>query len=132
MKYKISRIPPSLPAFSLLGFSAFAHNKAGGEENVLSNWSVVSDSTERPPSFGTKVATRNRPALGAGRLPKNGGKPRRRKKMSTQHYYLSDPALAAYFATLPASVRNDIVASGIEISTLGELQQCAQHMMERE
>lgn len=45
--------------------------------------------------------------------------------MST--YYENNPELREYFESLPINVKNQILESGVEIATLGELQQCAEH-----
>ena len=45
------------------------------------------------------------------------------------NYYLTDPALREYYLTLPEFVQMSLVESGVEISTLGELKQVAEHMM---
>lgn len=47
-------------------------------------------------------------------------------------FYQNDPALRGYFNTLPIEVRDRILESGVEIATLGELMQCAEHMMRGE
>lgn len=38
-----------------------------------------------------------------------------------------DPAMEAYFASLPPAVKNYISQSGVEISTYGELMQIGEH-----
>ena len=43
------------------------------------------------------------------------------------NFYLNDPALSPYFNSLPVAVREIILDSGAEITTLGELQQIAEH-----
>ena len=45
--------------------------------------------------------------------------------------YESDPKMKEYFESLPMAVRMELVESGVEISTLGELKQAAEHLMER-
>lgn len=44
-------------------------------------------------------------------------------------YYLSNPDLSEYFQSLPVSVQEALSESDVEISTLGELMQCAEHMI---
>ena len=46
-------------------------------------------------------------------------------------YYEENPELREYFETLPKHVKLQLVESGVEISTLGELKQVAEHMMEQ-
>ena len=48
----------------------------------------------------------------------------------TPNDYERDPLLRGYFYSLPAAVQNYILSSGIEISTPGELIQCAEHWMQ--
>ena len=43
------------------------------------------------------------------------------------NFYLNDPALSPYCTSLPVAVREIILDSGAEITTLGELQQIAEH-----
>lgn len=43
------------------------------------------------------------------------------------NFYLNDPALSPYFNSLPVAVRKIILDSGVQVSTLGELQQIAEH-----
>ena len=43
------------------------------------------------------------------------------------NFYLNDPALSPDFNSLPVAVREIILDSGAEITTLGELQQIAEH-----
>ena len=43
--------------------------------------------------------------------------------------YLENPELSAYFSSLPPLIRQRLLDSGVEIATLGELQQCAAHFM---
>ena len=45
------------------------------------------------------------------------------------NYYLCNPDLNGYFRSLPPFVRNTLSESGVEIATLGELKQCADHIM---
>lgn len=45
-------------------------------------------------------------------------------------FYENDPQLRDYFESLPIVIKNRILESGVEISTLGELMQCASHMMQ--
>lgn len=45
-------------------------------------------------------------------------------------YYMTNPAFQSYFAELPKPIRDFIVDSGVEFSTLGELQMCAEHLMQ--
>jgi hypothetical protein len=44
-------------------------------------------------------------------------------------YYLNNPDLSEYFISLPINVQATLSESGVEITTLGELMQCAEHMM---
>ena len=44
-------------------------------------------------------------------------------------YYQNNPELRDYFNSLPSSVKMFLVETGAEISTLGELQQCAEHLI---
>lgn len=46
--------------------------------------------------------------------------------MST--FYENNPELREYFESLPIEVKNRILKSGVEISTLGELKQCAENL----
>ncbi len=43
--------------------------------------------------------------------------------------YLNNPELSSYFSTLPPLIKQRLLESGVEISTLGELQQCAAHFI---
>lgn len=43
-------------------------------------------------------------------------------------FYENNPQLRNYFESLPIFVKNRILESGAEISTLGELMQVAEHM----
>ncbi len=45
--------------------------------------------------------------------------------------YEENPELREYFESLPQQVRVQLVESGVEIATLGELKQVATHMMEQ-
>ncbi len=45
-----------------------------------------------------------------------------------EEFYENNPDLWKYFESLPAYVKNRIRKSGVEISTLGELKQCAENM----
>lgn len=45
-------------------------------------------------------------------------------------FYKANPDLYEYFNSLPPAVQKQITESGAEISTLGELIQCAQHLMQ--
>ena len=45
------------------------------------------------------------------------------------NYYETDPQMREYFASLPVSVRTQLVESGVIITTLGELKQAAEHLM---
>ena len=47
-------------------------------------------------------------------------------------YYQSNPELRDYFNSLPTSVKMFLVETGVEICTLGELQQCAEHLINRD
>lgn len=42
-------------------------------------------------------------------------------------FYENNPDLRYYFENLPIAVKNHILESGAEISTLGELEQIAEH-----
>ncbi|MEM0529534.1 MAG: hypothetical protein ACOX85_08420 [Candidatus Pararuminococcus gallinarum] len=42
------------------------------------------------------------------------------------NFYRDNPDLREYFLSLPGYVRNELAASGVEITTLGELQECAE------
>jgi hypothetical protein len=44
-----------------------------------------------------------------------------------ERYYESNPDLRDYFASLPVEVKELILESGVEISTLGELMEVAEH-----
>lgn len=46
-------------------------------------------------------------------------------------HYEENPELREYFEALPQHVRVQLIESGVEISTLGELKQVATHMMEQ-
>lgn len=43
-------------------------------------------------------------------------------------FYENNPDLREYFESLPIVVKNRILESGVEISTLGELKQCAENI----
>lgn len=45
-----------------------------------------------------------------------------------QNYYQSTADLASYFNSLPSHVQTFILQSHVEISTLGELMQVAEHL----
>lgn len=45
-------------------------------------------------------------------------------------FYENDPELRNYFESLPIEVKNKILESGVEISTLGELMKVAEHIKE--
>ncbi len=45
-------------------------------------------------------------------------------------FYENNPDLREYFESLPIEVKNQILESGVEISTLGELMQVAEHIKE--
>ncbi len=47
-----------------------------------------------------------------------------------QTFYENNPDLRVYFENLPIDVKNRILESGVEISTLGELMQVAEHIRE--
>lgn len=47
-------------------------------------------------------------------------------------YYSQNPALQDYYATLPRPIRERLDESGVEISTLGELKQVVEHMLEHQ
>jgi hypothetical protein len=42
-------------------------------------------------------------------------------------FYENNPDLRDYFESLPIDVKNRILESGVEISTLGELMKVAEH-----
>jgi len=44
-------------------------------------------------------------------------------------FYQNNPELREYFENLPIDVKNRILESGVEISTLGELMQAAEHIL---
>lgn len=46
---------------------------------------------------------------------------------NVERYYESNPDLRDYFASLPVEVKELILESGVEISTLGELMEVAEH-----
>ena len=46
---------------------------------------------------------------------------------SPSDFYLNDPVLAPYFNSLPVAVREIILDAGLQVATLGELQQIAEH-----
>ena len=41
--------------------------------------------------------------------------------------YLDNPDLASYFSSLSPVIQKKLLDSGVEISTLGELKECAEH-----
>jgi hypothetical protein len=43
-------------------------------------------------------------------------------------FYENNPDLREYFEALPIDTKNRILESGVEISTLGELMQVAEHV----
>ena len=43
--------------------------------------------------------------------------------------YMYNNDVREYFLKLPAPVQNAVIDTGMEISTLGELQMCAEHYM---
>lgn len=43
-------------------------------------------------------------------------------------FYENNPDLRQYFESLPINVKNQILESGVQIATLGELKQCAEHI----
>lgn len=47
----------------------------------------------------------------------------------SKEYYMGNPDLNEYFNSLPENIQNALAESGVEISTLGELKQCAEHMI---
>lgn len=47
----------------------------------------------------------------------------------SKEYYMDNPDLNEYFKSLPEHIQDALSESGVEISTLGELQQCAEHMI---
>ena len=42
------------------------------------------------------------------------------------NFYRDNPDLREYFLSLPGYVRNELASSDVEITTLGELQECAE------
>ena len=42
-----------------------------------------------------------------------------------------EPAMKQYFDTLPVSVQETIMQSGVEVNSLDQLKQCAQHFMQK-
>ncbi|MCI1965820.1 MAG: hypothetical protein LKJ17_06785 [Oscillospiraceae bacterium] len=42
-------------------------------------------------------------------------------------FYESNPDLRNYFESLPIDIKNQILDSGVEIATLGELMKVAEH-----
>ena len=46
------------------------------------------------------------------------------------NYYTQNPDLSEYFLTLPKPVQKRLVESGVELSTLGELMQAAEHFLQ--
>lgn len=51
--------------------------------------------------------------------------------MPNQPKPMQDPAMKQYFDTLPKNVQETIVQSGVEVSSLEQLKQCAQHFMQK-
>lgn len=51
--------------------------------------------------------------------------------MDLYDFYVGHPQLGEYFRALPMPVRNRIIESGVGITTLGELKQCAEHFREQ-
>ncbi len=49
---------------------------------------------------------------------------------SASTFYENNPDLRYYFESLPIDVKNRILESGVEISTLGELMEAAEHIKE--
>lgn len=47
--------------------------------------------------------------------------------MSNQPKAMQDPAMKQYFDTLPTSVQETIVQSGVEVNSVEQLKQCAEH-----
>lgn len=47
------------------------------------------------------------------------------------NYYEENPEMREYFEALPQYVQVQLIESGVEITTLGELQKVATHMMEQ-
>lgn len=43
-------------------------------------------------------------------------------------FYENNPDLHYYFESLPIDIKNRILESGVEISTLGELMEVAEHI----
>lgn len=50
------------------------------------------------------------------------------KDLSKENYYRTNPDFREYFLSLSPSVRKALLDSDGEISTLGELKQCAEHI----
>lgn len=46
------------------------------------------------------------------------------------NYYEQNPELQEYFDSLPEAVRDRLITSGVEIATLGELKQVAEHILQ--
>ncbi|MDD2955298.1 MAG: hypothetical protein PHD67_03155 [Oscillospiraceae bacterium] len=49
--------------------------------------------------------------------------------MENYDAYFFDPALDEYFQSLPPKTKSRLVSSGVRLSTLGELKECAEHLM---
>lgn len=50
----------------------------------------------------------------------------------SKEYYLYNKDLGEYFNSLPVAIQDHIANYGGEISTLGELMKCAQHLMDND
>ena len=51
--------------------------------------------------------------------------------MSNQPKAMQDPAMKQYFDTLPTSVQETIVQSGVEVNSVEQLKQCAEHFLQK-
>ena len=51
--------------------------------------------------------------------------------MPNQPKAMQDPAMKQYFDTLPTSVQETIVQSGVEVNSVEQLKQCAEHFMQK-
>lgn len=51
--------------------------------------------------------------------------------MPNQPKPMQDPAMKQYFDTLPTSVQETIIQSGMEVNSLEQLKQCAEHFMQK-
>lgn len=51
------------------------------------------------------------------------------ENVNKSSYYFTNPDLREYYLSLAQPVRNRLDESGVEISTLGELKQAVDHMI---